>query len=236
LDRDGTAVRGTQQPDDQLRAIGPVVPAVAVMGKFAMASFEVGRGHVIEHERAFLEVAAGETGLDEGLLGYQPVQGGVDLAYRDGAEAERLAEGMAGRGGVEHARGGEFGRRIEQPGDDQGENEIAPALRRAAGEQAIKADTAGGGQRGEDMTMRQGAADFEPTLAGPGEPVPPQGGTQRLDFLVRPMGEIGEGAGFDLAVLAVALAEEDGGRRATVWNDGDEHEPFDQAESGPVTQ
>src|ERR1019366_5770313 len=113
--------------------LGPFVPAVAVMGKRAVASFKIGRRDVVEHQRAFPPVAAGGTGVDEGLLGYQPVKGGVDLANRDGAEAERLAEGMAGRGGVEHARGGEFGRRIEQAGDDQRENEIAPALRRTAG-------------------------------------------------------------------------------------------------------
>src|ERR1019366_7110418 len=117
---------------------------------------------------------------------YQPVKGGVDLAHRDGAEAERLAEGMAGRGGVEHARGGEFGRRIEQAGDDQRENEIAAALGRTAGEQAIEADTAGGGQRGEDMAMRERAADFETALPGGGEPGPPPGGGPRLGLLVRP--------------------------------------------------
>ena len=118
---------------------------------------------------------------------------------------------MAGRGGIEHARGGEFGGGIEQPGDDQGENEIAPALRSATGEQDIEADAAGGGQRGEDMAMRQGAADFEPALAGGDEPVAAQGGAQRLDFLLGPIGEIGESAGFDPAVLAIAFAQEDGG-------------------------
>ena len=82
----------------------------------------------------------------------------------------------------------------------------------AVGEQVIEADTAGGGQRGEDMAMRQGAADFEPALAGRDELVAAQGGAQRLDFLVRPMGEIGKGAGFNLAVLAIALAQEDGRR------------------------
>ena len=112
-------------------------------------------------------------------------------------------------GGVEHAGGGEFGRWIEQVGDDQGEHEIAAALRRAAGEQAIQADTPRGGERGKDMAMRRGAADFEPALAGGDELIAAQRGAQRLDFLVRPVGEIGESAGFDLAVLAVTLAEKD---------------------------
>ena len=182
------------------------------MRKRAVPSLQVGRGDVVEHQRAFLQMAAGEAVLDEGLLRAQPVEGSVDLAHRNGAEAQGLAEGMAGRGGVEHARGGEFGGGVEQPGDDQCENEIALASRRAAREQVIKADPTRGGQRGEDMAVRQGAADFEAALAGRDEFVAAQRGAQRLDFLVRPGGEIGQRAGFDLAVLAVALAEEDGGR------------------------
>src|SRR5450759_5596396 len=176
------------------------------MGERAVASFKISRGNVVEHQHAFPQMAAGEAVLDEALLGYQPIEGGVDLAHRDGAEAERLAEGMAGRGGVEHARGGEFCRRIEQAGDDQGENDIAAALGRTAGQQAIEADMAGGGQRGEDMAMRERAADFEPALAGGNQPVAAQGGAEGLDLLVPTTGEIGEGAGFDLSVLAVALA------------------------------
>jgi hypothetical protein len=157
-------------------------------------------------------MAPGQTVLDAALFRAQPVEGGVDLAHRHGAEAQDRAEGMARRGGIEHARGGQFGGGIEQAGDDQCENEIAAALGRATGEQAIEADTAGGSQRGEDMAMRQGTADFEPALAGGDEFVAAQGGAQRLHFLVRPGGEIGEGAGFDLAVLAVAFAKKDGGR------------------------
>jgi hypothetical protein len=137
-----------------------------MMGEFAMAPFEVGRGHVVEHERAFLEVAVGEAVLDEGLFRAQPVEGGIDLPHRDDAEAERLAEGMGGGDGVEHPGGGEFGRWIEQSRDNQRENEIAPALRPAAREQTTEVDMTSGGQRGEHMAMRQGAADFEPALAG----------------------------------------------------------------------
>src|ERR1019366_3752642 len=111
------------------------------MGERAVASLKISRSDVVEYQCAFLEVAAGEAVLDEALLRAQPVEGGVDLAHPNGAEAQSLAEGMAGRGGIEHASGGEFGGGVEQPGGDPG-----------------------------------------------------------------------EGAGFDLAVLAVALAEQDSGR------------------------
>src|ERR1017187_9835546 len=79
------------------------------MGERAVASLKISRSDVVEYQCAFLEVAAGEAVLDEALLRAQPVEGGVDLAHPNGAEAQSLAEGMAGRGGIEHAGGGEFG-------------------------------------------------------------------------------------------------------------------------------
>jgi hypothetical protein len=78
-----------------------------------MASFKVARGDVVEYQRAFPQMAEGETVLDQGLLRTQPVEGGADLAHRDGAESQGLAEGMAGGGGIEHAGGGEFGGGVE---------------------------------------------------------------------------------------------------------------------------
>ena len=39
----------------------------------------------------------------------------------------------------------------------------------------------------------------------------------------RPMGEIGKGAGMDLAILAEAFAEEDGGRGGAIGDGGDVH-------------
>jgi hypothetical protein len=51
-------------------------------------------------------VAAGERGFDKSLLADQPVERGVEFAGGDAAEAEDLAQGMAGGGGIEHPRGG----------------------------------------------------------------------------------------------------------------------------------
>ena len=50
-----------------------------------------------------------------------------------------------------------------------------------------------------------------------------QDGAQGIDFGWGPVGEIGDGAVVDLAVLAEALAEEDSGRGVAVGNDGDVH-------------
>ena len=63
LDRDRTAVGGTQQADHQLRPVAAAVAAVAVAGQRTAASFEVGGGDVVEHQRAVPEMTAGEAGF-----------------------------------------------------------------------------------------------------------------------------------------------------------------------------
>jgi hypothetical protein len=51
--------------------------------QFAAASFEIGRGDVVEQQRAILEVPAGQRGFDERLLAAQPVERGIDLLGGD---------------------------------------------------------------------------------------------------------------------------------------------------------
>src|SRR5439155_8930870 len=79
LDGDRATVGGAHQANDNLRPVAPVVAAVAMLGQFAAASFEVGGGNVVEQQRAILEVATDQLGLDERLLAAQPVERGIDL-------------------------------------------------------------------------------------------------------------------------------------------------------------
>jgi hypothetical protein len=79
--------------------------------------------------------------------------------------------------------------------------------------------------------MRERAADFEAALTGRDEFVPARDSADAFNLLRRPAGEAGQGAGPDLAVLAVAFAKKDSGWRAAVRNGGNEHEPSGQAES-----
>ena len=65
LDRDRTTVGGTQQADHQLRPVAAAVAAVAVPSQRAAASFQLGGGDVVEHQRAVLEMTAGELVFDE---------------------------------------------------------------------------------------------------------------------------------------------------------------------------
>ena len=52
---------------------------------------------------------------------------------------------MAGGGGIEHPGGGQLGGRLEQPGDDQRQRQVAAAPRCPARQQIVKADAPGGG-------------------------------------------------------------------------------------------
>ena len=210
LDRYRAAVGRAHQADDNLRPVATVVTAVAILRQFAAASFEIGGGDIVEQQRAVLQVAAGQPGFDERLLAAQPVERGIDLLGGDAAEPQHLAQRMAGRGGVQHSRGRQLGRRLEQARDDQGERQIAPALRRPTRQHGVERDAAGGAERGEHVAVRQRADDFHRRSGGQ-QFVAAQHGTELLNALGGPARQVGEGSVLGLAGLAVTLSQQDGG-------------------------
>ena len=113
---------------------------------------------------------------------------------------------MAGGYGVQHPRGRQLGRRLEQARNDQGQRQIAAALRRPARQQRVEPDAARGAERGEHMAVRQRADDFH-CLSGGQQSVAAQHGAELLDALGRPAGQVGERSVFGLAGLAVALPQ-----------------------------
>ncbi len=143
LDRNRTTISATQQADHQLRPVAATVPAVTVTSQGTTAALEIGRGHVVEHERAVLEMAACELAFDEALLAAEPVERGVDFAGTDTAKADCFPQRVAGSFAVEHPRRSELRRRVEQPGDDEPQRQVATALGRAAGQQVVEADAPG---------------------------------------------------------------------------------------------
>ena len=132
-------------------------------------------------------MAAGQSGFDEALLAAQPIQRGVDILGGDAAESQHLAQRITSGGGIQQPRGGQFGRRVEQTGDDQCECQITSALRRAAGQQGIELDPAGGAKRGEHVTMGQSTDDLNGVDGGK-QLLAAQHGAQLLDPLGRPVG------------------------------------------------
>jgi hypothetical protein len=91
---------------------------------------------------------------------------------------------MAGGRGVQHSRGRQLGRRLEQARDDQGERQIAPALRRPTRQHGVERDAAGGAERGEHVAVRQRADDFHRRSGGQ-QFVAAQHGTELLNALRR---------------------------------------------------
>jgi hypothetical protein len=160
LDRDRATIRRAQQTDHQVRAVTPMVAAVAVARQFAAAPFQIRRGDIVEQQSAVPQMPPRQARLDEALLAAQPVECGVHLSGGDPAKPQHLAQGMARRGRIKHPRGRQFGRGIEHSGDDQRQRQIAPPLPRAARQQRIQFDAARGGQRGEHVAVRQRAGDL----------------------------------------------------------------------------
>jgi hypothetical protein len=74
---------------------------------------------------------------------------------------------MAGGGGVEHARGRQLRRRIEQAGDDQAAGQGTMPSGAPARQQIVEADAPGGGEGRRDMAVRQSssASEFWPRSA-----------------------------------------------------------------------
>jgi hypothetical protein len=199
-----------------------VVAAVAILRQFAAVPLQIGRGDVVEQQRAVLEVATRQCGFDEGLLTAQPVERGIDLLGGDAAEPQNLAQRMAGSGGIQRPRGRQLGRRLEQPRGDQGQRQIAAALRRAARQHGVERDAARGAERSQHVAVRQGADDFH-RLGGGQQFVTAQYGAELLDALGGPARQVGEGSVPGLAGLAVALPQQDGRRRASVGDDSHIH-------------
>ena len=92
---------------------------------------------------------------------------------------------MAGGDGIQHPRGRQLGCRLEQAGDDQGQRQIAAALRRAARQQRVERDAARRAERGEHVAVRQCADDFH-RLGGGQQFVATQYGAELLNALGGP--------------------------------------------------
>jgi hypothetical protein len=93
-------------------------------------------------------------------------------------------------------------------------------------EDAVEADPAQCAQRRGDMAVRQRAGDREGVLPGGDDGAPLEHATQALDLSHRPVGKVAQRAFTDLAVLAIALAQENGGGRVPVGDGFDIHGPM----------
>src|SRR4051812_1187593 len=89
----------------------------------------------------------------------------------------------------------------------------------------VEADFARGAQRGGDMAMRQAVGDGEGILPGGDDGAALEHPPQAFDVRGRPGGEVAQRAFADLALVAVALAQQDRGRGVPVRDGFDVHGP-----------
>ena len=110
---------------------------------------------------------------------------------------------------------------MDQPLDDPGHHQVsfATTLRR---DQAIQPEPTDHFQDGFHMAVRKGFLRGEPIL-GRDQALVAQQAAEGFDFLLGPIGEIGQGALARFIPFAPGFAEEDGGRGVAVGHDIDVH-------------
>ena len=181
-------------------------------------------GQVTKHEGPFGQMLCGQALLDGILAFAQPVHGSVQLVLVDRVQIQHVGQRIAQGVGVQGASGGELGSGTEDAREDQSEGQIARA--RTATEQAIEADRASEAAYGGDVAVGLGAHDVERIVEGGDGEAALEQDAQTFDDMCGPLGEVGEGALLDLAVLAVGLAEQDGRRGRAVGDRLDVHDYY----------
>ena len=88
-----------------------------------------------------------------------------------------------------------------------------------------QAESTHGREYGRDVSMVEGRDVLEGLLRGE-EGFPLETAAQHGDRFGGQLGEIGEGASLDLAVLAIALAQQDSEGRAAVGDGGNVHDYY----------
>src|SRR5215831_11500745 len=121
LDRHRASLGGAKKPKHDLQ-LAFAVAIVTELRRWAGAALKVGRRDVVEHQRAVLQVAAGQRVLDALLLIDEPIEGLIKFLLIDRCEAQHRAERTVRRLRIEQARRRQLGYWIKQPCDDHGED------------------------------------------------------------------------------------------------------------------
>ena len=167
LDRHRAALRIAQQAVDDLRKASLAVAVVAELDQPGMVAGVVAAAHVVEHQRAVLEVPLGQLGFDLRLPRHQPIQRLVEFFFGDLAQSQFHGQARRRRFFLQTAAGGQLRLRRDQPHDDQGDRQ-RPLPARPRGENALQADLPQRTQDGGDMAMRQSCERFPTALDRPG--------------------------------------------------------------------
>jgi hypothetical protein len=89
--------------------------------------------------------------------------------------------------------------------------------------QSVKADLARRAESGGDVAVGQAAGDGKGVVLGRDDGAPLEHAAQAFDVRGGPVGEVAKRAFADFALVAIALAQQDGGRRVPVRDGIDIH-------------
>lgn len=216
LERDRASLAVGEQAVEDDREARLVAIVSEASQRAALPGVEAGAG-VVEDQRSLLEMALGQLGFDALLACEEPVEGGVELLDLGVGDAE-----FARQAGVVPSAG----RRELRTGMDQAlcdhPHHQAPLPARLGGKDGVESELAHGSEDRHHVAVRQSADDVEGVI-DTDEGLALEEAAEGLDLVLRPVGQVGEGLLDDAAVLALALAEEDGGRGVAVGDGLDVH-------------
>ena len=187
-DRDRAALRVGEQPVLDLQLAFLAVPGVAECPERAAPALQPGAGQVEQRHpgrvRGRGQVPAGEPALDRVLASLQPVNCRVRLVGGGVPDAQVGAE----RDIAPPGQGGQLGARCHDPGDDQGQGQVALAAGRP--EQRGQAERAGHRVHGGDVPVRPRPGDADRRLARRDQGLAFQRGLDRIHDPVRHLGQV----------------------------------------------
>ena len=212
LDGDRDAVFAGEQPVDDLQPAPHPVFGVADGAQRAGPPLERGGGDVVKDQGPPGQVPGREGVLDLVLPGGQPVHRGVQVILITAAQAQDLAQRAGGGLLAQPAGDAQLGVRRDHLRDRHRGHQV-PLPRRLGVDQLLQAQLARRAEHGGDVPVRQAAGDLERPLRRRGRrglafEHPRQG----VDLGLGPGRQVGQGAVLDLARLAVAFAQQHGGR------------------------
>ena len=198
-----------QQPVDDLQPAFDPVAGVPDRPQRAGAALERRRGHVIEHQRAVGQMPCGQGVFDGVFAGQHPVHRRIQVVLITAGHPEHLPQRAGGGLGAQPARGGQLGARARSPGPSAWRSPD-PAAATAPGRSARRSpvaravpSTAATCPCGR-LRVISNASDSSTRRRQPFERP-----RQRLDLVLGPVRQVGQGAVLHLAALAVAFPQQD---------------------------
>src|SRR6266704_3541396 len=197
----------------------PLLP-IAVVTKLRQrtsAPFIKTARYVIEHQAALAQMASSQLLLNPFLPLQKPVHGLVEIILAGLSHPQLFGKG----GGVPLPCGRQFRSRGNQSLDDHGYHQVsfAAMLRR---EDSLQLEFADHVQDGLHVAVRKSLLGGAQILRGD-QGLVAQQAAKGFDFLLGPIGEIGQGALAGFVAFAPAFAEEDGGWGIAIGDGGDIH-------------